>query len=149
MEGNQINYPRSRPRAMKFPDKKLFPGFDFNPPLSAEAITKFEAESGVRLRQDYAAFLLLSNGGEGSIGNGYANLWRLEEIIEMNRSYQVADFAPGLLLFGSDGGGEAFAFDNRSEQQVIVSAPFIPLDLNEISVLAPNFAEFVEAIANS
>jgi len=33
----------------------------------------------------------------------------------MNEVYEVAKYAPGLILFGSDGGDEAFAFDFRTE----------------------------------
>jgi hypothetical protein len=47
------------------------------------------------------------NGGEGSVGDTYVILWRIEELIEMSKAYDVAEYAPGLFLFGSDGGGEA------------------------------------------
>jgi hypothetical protein len=49
-------------------------------------------------------------------------------------------------LFGSDGGGEAFAFDRRSEEQPIVRVPFIPLDLKEVRAFAPTFDGFLEAL---
>lgn len=123
--------------------------FNVNPPVSIEAIRQFERESGMSLREDYAAFLMHSNGGEGFVRKGYASLWRLEDLAEKNRSYRVADCAPGLYLFGSDGGGEAFAFDMRSKERPIVRVPFIPLDLKEVQALAPTFEGFLGALRNS
>jgi len=128
--------------------EKLTAQFGRNAPASREAIRQFEVESGVALREDYAAFLMYSNGGEGFIGGGYAIFWRVEELIENNKSYRVGDFAPDLFLFGSDGGGEAFAFDRRSKDQVIVSVPFIPLKLECALVLSPTFTGFLEMLSS-
>jgi len=129
--------------------KKLTSEFNVNPPVSIEAIRQFERESGMSLREDYAAFLMHSNGGEGFIGKSYASLWPLEDLAEKNRSYQVADYSPGLYLFGSDGGGGAFAFDIRSNEQPIVCVPFIPLDSREAQILASTFEGFLEVLSNS
>jgi hypothetical protein len=38
-------------------------------------------------------------------------LWPIEKIEEYNRGYQVQEYAPGFLCFGSNGGGELLAFD--------------------------------------
>ena len=134
---------------MNLVDKTLFPGFRVNAPVSSDVIRQFESTTGVRLPADYVAFLMQSNGGEGFIGKGYADLWRIEEIIAKNQSYKACDFVPGLLLFGSDGGGEAFAFDNRSEQQPIVAVPFVPLSTEAARSLAARFGEFLEGMLNS
>ena len=61
----------------------------------------------------------------------------------------MADFAPGLFLFGTDGAGEAFAFDMRSNEQPIVCVPFIPLDLREAQVFAATFEGFLEVLRDS
>src|ERR1044072_7362040 len=90
---------------------RLLARFNGNPPSDTGAIRHFESESGLRLPDDYARFLQQTNGGEGFLGNAYVILWRVEELIEMNKAYEVTEYAPGLFLFGSDGGGEAFAFD--------------------------------------
>ena len=134
---------------MKFLTKELTKKFNVNPPASIDAIRQFEAESGVLLQEDYAAFLMQSNGGDGFIGRSYASLWRVEELIERNRGYQVSEFAPGLLLFGSDGGGEAFAFDRRSDEQPVVRVPFTPLELKEVLAVATSFEGFIDALFNS
>jgi hypothetical protein len=50
---------------------------------------------------DYVDFMLTSNGGEGLIGGSYVVLWPIEDLLERNADYRAAEFAPGLLLFGS------------------------------------------------
>ncbi|MGP8199719.1 MAG: SMI1/KNR4 family protein [Limisphaerales bacterium] len=108
-----------------------------------------EAESRVRLPDDYAEFLQQANGGEGFVGNAYVILWRVEELLEMNKAYQVAEYAPGLFLFGSDGGGEAFAFDTRSDAKPIISVPFVGMELKLVRSVALNFKAFLEELFKS
>jgi SMI1 / KNR4 family (SUKH-1) len=84
-----------------------------------------------------------ADGGEGFVGNAYVILWRVGELVEMNKAYQVAEYAPGLFLFGSDGGGEAFAFDTRTDAKPIVSVPFVGMELKLARPVAPNFTAFL------
>ena len=37
------------------------------------------------------------------------------KIIPLNESWAVQEFAPELIIFGSDGGGTAYAFDTRTK----------------------------------
>lgn len=53
---------------------------------------------------------------------GYFILWPIDEIEKMNASYEVAEYMPGFLGFGSDGGGEMLAFDAAG---VVYKLPFI------------------------
>lgn len=59
-----------------------------------------------------------------------------------NESYQVERFAPKLVIFGSNGGGEAFGFDAREDRVEIVQIPFIPMDFKYAKPLCKNFMEF-------
>jgi hypothetical protein len=89
--------------------------FRKNSPASERSIHAFKVIAKHELPEAYLKFLLQSNGGEGFIGHSsYIILWAIEDLIKMNESYQVDEYAPGLFLFGSDGGGEAYAFDIRS-----------------------------------
>jgi len=103
-------------------------------------------EAGLPLPEDYADFLRFENGGEGFIGSAYLILWRVEELLELNRAHQVTDHALGFLFFGSDGGGEAFAFDRRSDTTPVVRVPFIGMDLKLIRPLASSFTAFLEVL---
>ena len=74
-------------------------------------------------------------------------LWSIEELVEFNKSYQVDEFAPGLLLIGSDGSGEAFAFDTRINPWQMVQVPFVGMSLDDVEVLAPSFELFLDGLA--
>ncbi len=128
---------------------RLLAKFNGNPPSDPAAIRQFENELGFRLPDDYERFLQQTNGGEGFIGNVYVILWRVEELLEMNKAYQVAEYAPGLFLFGSDGGGEAFAFDMRSDANPIVAVPFVGMELKLAHSVAQSFEAFLEELFKS
>jgi hypothetical protein len=128
---------------------RLLAKFNGNPPSDAATIRQFETDSGFRLPDGYARFLQQTNGGEGFVGNEYLILWRMEELLEMNKAYQVPEYAPGLFLFGSDGGGEAFAFDTRSEAKPIVVIPFVGMDLSLTRPVAESFEAFLEELFQS
>ena len=127
-------------------EARRFESFNLEPPAEASAIVAFEVEAGFALPGDYSAFLRKSNGGWGELGEHYLQLWPVEELLVRNRRYEVEDAAPGLLLFGSDGGGEAFAFDRQRPGAPVVMVPFIPLDRNEAIDIAPTFEEFLERL---
>jgi len=129
--------------------ERLLAKFNGNPRADEHLIRRFETESGFRLPEEYAQFLQHANGGEGFVGNAYVILWRVEELLEMNKAYRVAELAPGLLLFGSDGGGEAFAFDTRSGAKRIVSVPFVGMELKLARAIAVDFKMFLEELFKS
>lgn len=113
-------------------------------PATAGAVLRFQAERGIKLPEDYVAFLLRSNGADGPVGEtGYVSLWAIDELSELNRGYRVDEFAPGLLLIGSDGGDEAFGFDLRDPTMPILEVPFVGMSLDEARPLALTFAEML------
>ena len=124
--------------------------FKGNAPADDIAIRQLQASSSLKLPGDYLSFLQRVNGGEGFIGkNAYAILWRAEEVVEMNKAYQVDVLAPGLFIFGSDGGGEAFAFDARSDPVFTVTIPFVGMNLELVRPIAPSFERFLMHLFNS
>jgi hypothetical protein len=129
--------------------KRLLAKFNGNPPADISSIRQSEADGQLRLPDDYAQFLQEMDGGEGFIGSAYVILWRVGELLEMNKAYQVAEDAPGLFLFGSDGGGEAFAFDTRTTANPIVSVPFVGMELKMTRPVASNFTAFLQELFKS
>ena len=81
------------------------------------------------------AFLARSNGGEGFIGERYVWLWKAEELITHNSGYQVAELFPNFFFIGTDGSGEAYAFDISGDDPTVFDVPFIgmPSDANPIA----------------
>jgi hypothetical protein len=114
-------------------------------PGTPDLIAETHRNLGFELPNDYVDFIKRANGADGPFGkDGYLNLWPVHDLRAKNKGYQVDDFAPGLLLFGSDGGGEAFAFDTRDPTLPVVGVPFVGLSLKEIQPLAESFLEFLK-----
>jgi hypothetical protein len=129
--------------------ERLLTKFNSNAPADARSVHQFETESGFKLPEDYVQFLQQTDGGEGFVGDAYLILWRVGELLEMNEGYQVAEYAPGLFLFGSDGGGDAFAFDMRADSTPIVCVPFVGMALEFVRPVAPDFHAFLKELSKS
>ena len=123
-----------------------FEHFNGNPPIAREAVRKLVLETKIGLPNEYVDFLEHFDGGEGFIGKSYIIFWRLNDLLKFNIAYKVSDYAPGLFLFGSDGGGEAFGFDTRSASKRVVSVPFVGMEWEAAREVAPNFSKFLEVI---
>ena len=120
-----------------------------NPPVVESKVKKVETELGINFPKDFIEFISNSNGAEGSIGENYLILWSIEDIIELNEAYGVNDFAKGLVLFGSDGGDTAFAFDTRTNETLNVTVPFIGMDLEDITTCSNSFNGFLQYLLNT
>ena len=115
----------------------------------AAEMESFRNTCPVDLPKDYLEFVEYSNGAAGSFPNGnHIILWRIERLVERNRAYKVEDYAPGIFVFGSSGGGEAYGFDTRSSIAVI-QIPFVGMQLSEVEYLVPSFTEFLTALAGA
>jgi hypothetical protein len=130
-------------------DDKLFARFKANPPASRDSIVRCQANLGFRLPDEYVRFLQQMNGGEGFIGKHYFMAWPIEELVPANKQCVVDDAVAALFLFGSDGGGEAFAFDTRSAAPPIVVVPFVGMELSVAEKLAPDFNSFLQFLYRS
>ena len=121
--------------------------WDFAAGASEQTLRELRAGAPIGVPDSYFDFLRLTNGGEGSLGGvepGWFMPWPAEEVLHNNLGYNVAEFLPGLFAFGSNGGGELFAFDLRETGKgSIVMVPFIPMELDEAIVVAASFDEFV------
>jgi hypothetical protein len=113
-------------------------------PASDNAIAAAEATLGLTLPHDYVKFLRIADGGEGFIGeHAYVIFWGAGQLAEMNQGYHVQEYAPGLLLFGSDGGGEAYGFDTRQTPWIVGQVPFVGMAREEFWKMASSFLEFL------
>jgi hypothetical protein len=114
------------------------PAFQPNTPASTEALASLPKS----LPESYFAFLIRANGGEGFIGDRYVRLWRAEELAEMNRAYKTEEFFPDFFFIGSNGGGEAYAFDLSRIDAGVFEVPFIGLP-TEAKPISNSFDSFV------
>ncbi|APC40571.1 SMI1/KNR4 family protein [Clostridium estertheticum] len=124
--------------------KKYLTKINLNSSTTREVLQRTEQGLNIEFPLDYRLFIEEFNGAEGEIGpNSYVVFWSLIDIIELNEACGVNEFAPGLVLIGSDGGA-AYAFDNRDDSKAIVEVPFIGMELDEVKTCANTFLEFLE-----
>lgn len=111
-----------------------------------ESIRQLTSALTFVLPGDYLEFLREHDGGEGFVGENYLILWKVEEIITFNREYEVDQYALGLFLFGSDGGGAGYGFDTRDPAMPIVKVEFIGMSLEDMDVVAGGFSELLNSL---
>ena len=82
------------------------------------------------LPEEYKKFVKAGSlEGELSIDPGWYQLWPLDQVAELNRNYEIEEFAPGFLAFGSNGGGEIFAFDHQYRIYMLPASACVPTKL--------------------
>ncbi|WP_275787081.1 SMI1/KNR4 family protein [Pararhizobium gei] len=118
-----------------------FTDLHLDAPVDPGLVDGLPASLGVALPEDYIDFLKMHNGGEGFIGDNYIIFWKAEELADFNREYEVEQYAPGILLFASSGGGEGYGFDTQSEGMPIVRVPFIGMTRDDAELVAQNLPD--------
>ena len=116
------------------------------PGASEASLHDLVEKSWVVLPEWYLDLLRISNGAEGSVGSSYLGIWPAEEVIGNNDECCAQRFFPGMLLFGSDMGGVAYAFDGREGKSSIVEFPFIssfPEDVISRGDTVDDFLQFL------
>ncbi len=120
-----------------------------NPGVADDALADLALATGLSFPEDYLDVMRVSNGAVGFVGDGgYLRLFRIEDLVQYNVDYRVEEWAPGLFLFGTDGGGEAFAFDTRQPEMPIVIVPFIGMSLDDALPCGSSFKDFFERLAD-
>ena len=113
--------------------------FKLSEPADIASIEAAEKELGFNFPDDYKAFMSKHAGGEGFIGEHYLILWRATELATFNREYEFPIYVSALVAFGSNGGGEAFAFDTRTSPPAVVMVPFIGMSYEDSIKVADSF----------
>lgn len=117
------------------------------PGASEAALQKLADGLGTELPLDYMEFLGLTDGADGFYGYGYWLLHSTEEVRDLTKLSGAQEFAPGLVLIASDGGGIAFGIDTRCgipAQMEYVEMDLIGLDWNEVFARKPTLVELFE-----
>ncbi|HEY8737952.1 MAG TPA: SMI1/KNR4 family protein [Candidatus Dormibacteraeota bacterium] len=117
------------------------------PGASDEALDAAAAELGIELPSDYRTMMSKSNGGEAEFGESWIVMWRVEDLVERNAGYKVQEFAPGFTFFGSNGAGEACAWDWRPTRQArYVVIPFITPEPDAAVPCGDSLEEFLATL---
>ena len=114
---------------------------------SDEALDAAATQLQIELPADYRAVMRAANGGERGFGESWVVLWKVEDLAERNAGYEVAQFAPGFTYFGSNGAGEAYAWDRRTPGRLMyVVIPFIVPEPNAAVPCGETFEEFLSVL---
>jgi hypothetical protein len=137
---------------MSYELDELLSEVTMRPPIPSKEIDEFFAEFlrevGQVPHRDYIEFMRRHNGCDGAVGQkGYVRIWPLEEVVTGNEEAGTDEFAPRLLLFAGDGGGEAYAFDRQDPRWPIVAVPLVGLSRKEMKPVAATFTEFIRKLA--
>ncbi len=116
-------------------------------PAQAGDIQAAEQKLGVRFPDDYRAFLQASDGLEGFVGeDAYLMLWYAKEVAELNEGYSVAEFAPGLVLIGTDGGDTGYGFTQKGGGHQYVQVPLVGMSADAIEPKGRSLSDLVRGL---
>ena len=92
---------------------EMFKDFNFN----AKPENIIEEVNGLKLPEDYIEFMKEHNGGEGSIGNNiWGELFKLEELEELNNDYEMEKWWPGYIAIGGDKADMIWAYNPQKNE---------------------------------
>lgn len=116
-----------------------------NPAASREALARL-TETIPDLPTAYVNLMRERNGFEGFLSEqNYVMFWSIDEVIEYKDGDLVPQYGRGLVLFASNGGTAAYAFDTRHRPMPVMELPFIG-SAEDAELLAKDFESFVELL---
>jgi hypothetical protein len=117
-------------------------------PSGAPADTDALAATGIRLGiewpTEFVDFMAITDGGEAWVGRCYLAMMALADLRDVNETSGISDDFPYLIVLGSDGGGEYFAFDTRTSPPTIVMFPAIGMSEEILVRLGSSLGDFLD-----
>ncbi len=117
---------------------------------SPEALAGLRVVSPVSLPESYFALLAYSNGGEGPlcVQPLWLSLFPAEEVVRLHLAGTFRETHPQLLVIGSNGAGEAVAFDlGTPEPYAVVAFDMSNGDQSDnVQPMAESFDKMLELI---
>jgi SMI1 / KNR4 family (SUKH-1) len=111
---------------------------------SVEDLRFAEAQLGVSFPADYRNFITTSGRVDRDFGGSWLMLYGTEELVPLNRAHDHSDSHPGLVFFGSNGGGEGVGFDFRSVPPPVVLVNWVSAGWQDAIRQADTFTEFID-----
>jgi SMI1 / KNR4 family (SUKH-1) len=109
-----------------------------------EEIETFLKQVDFSLPNGFIDFFKDTNGADISSDEKYILLWALTDMVQLNKEYNVEEYAPEFFIFGSDGGDTAFAIEKSTGD--IYEMPFIGMSKEEAVFKNKTFPKFIESI---
>ena len=121
-------------------------GFEGARGASPATLAGAEEAFSRKLPEELRQILLASNGTAGVIGGHELQIWSAEEIVAYNRANRVQDDCPAFLMFGSDGGGETYTLDYRTDPPSVVLVADIGFDYASAIPIGADFISFLDRL---
>jgi len=115
-----------------------------NLPPTNEDVELFIGKVNFRLPQGFMEFYKETNGAYINGEKKNIVLWPLTDLMQFNTDYKVDIYAPGFFIFGSDGGGMAYAIEK--DTGFIFEMPFIGMSKEEALFISEIFDGFIETL---
>ena len=118
--------------------------------LAPEGATEKALDAIPNLPADLRAFLERHDGGRGTVGTRRRPvvLWSAEQVVREAESQEVSLATPGLLLFGTDGGGLGYGYLGRLRAHRYGRIPLIAAGVHEFEALADSLDELLQIIGD-
>jgi len=114
-----------------------------NPPLDSE-VSSFLSKIDFQLPSGFIDFFKEANGADISTDDKFVALWALTDMVQLNKEYNVEQYAPEFFVFGSDGGDTAYAIEKSTGD--IYEMPFIGMSKEEATCISKTFTGFIEGL---
>lgn len=75
--------------------------------------------------------------------SSWLRLYRIEELVPLNQGYDLSESQPGLVLIGTDGGGEGGGLDFNHEPPSVVLVNWLSSGWHEAIRQSETLAEFM------
>lgn len=120
------------------------------PKRTQKAQTKIEQiQSFVNFNipDDYIIYLQNYLGFEEFIGSEFVQLWDIDELIEVNKDFQISDNLPKTLAIGGNGNSEFIAIEQTEDNTIrVIISPLIDLDKQYHIVIGNSFTDFLQRL---
>jgi hypothetical protein len=117
---------------------------DTNSPPEDNDIVTFLKGIDFVLPKGFMEFFKVSNGANVNSEMSYVSFWPLTDMIQLNKEYQVDEYAPKFFIIGSDGGDTAYAIEKTTGY--IFEMPFIGMSNDEAVFKFKGLDDFLEYI---
>ncbi len=113
---------------------------------SETTIQSIEKYFGINLPDNYAYFIQRYTAFADFVNVEYVKLWAAEDLIELNKAYEIQKYMPNTIGIGSNGNAEIIAIDfNQTDNGQIVLTP-IDLDSEYNIDIGKDFTEFLNRL---
>lgn len=123
--------------------KKYFEKFVYNERSDINYIENLLKKVGINKSSEYIDIMFECNGGHGSVGKSYLDLWSAEEVNDFYED-SLEHGLENFILFASDGCGNGFAFYKCTNKVAII--PMDSLEDEYAEICADDFQEFIEKL---